>query len=73
MKSNDHTSVEISEAKPCDFSDGDHGSAVVDGKTVFGPWANMCAPCFDNFGVGLGLGKGQRLVLIEHPTLKAVD
>jgi hypothetical protein len=34
----------------------------VDGKTVHGPWANMCQSCFDKHGVGLGLGRGQRYV-----------
>lgn len=31
----------------------------VDGKTKYGPWANMCLSCHKAFGVGLGLGKGQ--------------
>jgi hypothetical protein len=37
--------------------------AVIDGKTIHGPWANMCASHFETHGVGLGLGRGQRLVL----------
>lgn len=42
----------------------------VDGKTVFGPWALMCERCFEEHGVGLGLGRGQKYdgktaVLIE--------
>ena len=40
--------------------------AAIDGKTTFGPWAYMCMPCYDTYGVGLGLGKGQRL-LIDPP------
>lgn len=36
--------------------------AIYDGKTTKGPWAYMCQECFDKFGVGLGLGVGQRLV-----------
>ena len=31
----------------------------VDGKTVFGPWADMCIPCHEGNGVGLGTGRGQ--------------
>ena len=31
----------------------------VDGKTVYGPWANMCLECYKVKGVGLGIGKGQ--------------
>lgn len=32
----------------------------VDGKTKMGPWACMCIRCHDRYGVGLGMGKGQR-------------
>ena len=39
--------------------------AAVDGKTKAGPWANMCSSCHLTHGVGLGLGKGQRLILIQ--------
>lgn len=37
--------------------------AHYDAKTIWGPWANMCESCFKQFGVGLGTGKGQRLVI----------
>jgi len=37
--------------------------ARYDGRTVFGSWAYMCEECWRRFGVGLGLGEGQRLVL----------
>lgn len=37
--------------------------AEYDGKTSMGPWANMCAEDFKTFGMGLGTGKGQKLVL----------
>ena len=36
-------------------------TATVDGKTKMGPWAFMCEACHTVFGVGLGVGKGQRL------------
>lgn len=36
------------------------GQSYVDGKTIKGPWANMCENCFGRFGIGLGLGLGQR-------------
>lgn len=39
--------------------------AAYDGKTTEGPWANMCEFHFKKYGVGLGTGKGQRLVLAE--------
>lgn len=37
--------------------------AAVDGATTQGPWAYMCIPCHEVHGVGLGLGKGQRLLI----------
>lgn len=37
--------------------------ALFDGKTRIGPWAFMCLQCFGKFGIGLGTGKGQRMVL----------
>lgn len=45
------------------------GAAGYDGKTIFGPWAHMCPEAFTRYGVGLGVGRGQRLVLRgEEPT-----
>jgi hypothetical protein len=32
----------------------------VDGKTVYGPWSNMCLPCHNQYGIGLGTGHGQK-------------
>ena len=39
--------------------------AGYDGRTKAGPWAYMCEVCFKDMGVGLGTGKGQKLVLEE--------
>lgn len=39
--------------------------AAVDGATIYGPWANMCDGCHGSIGVGLGTGRGQRLLLEE--------
>jgi hypothetical protein len=64
MKNNTETIVEL--PKPCDFctAEGDIATdAIVDGKTTFGPWANMCDRHFEAHGVGLGLGRGQRLIV----------
>ncbi len=36
--------------------------ALVDGKTKYGPWGNMCIPCFAKNGIGLGVGRGQVLI-----------
>ena len=32
----------------------------IDGKTIAGPWAVMCPECFRSWGLGLGVGRGQR-------------
>jgi hypothetical protein len=37
--------------------------ALFDGRTHIGQWANMCHPHMTSHGVGLGLGRGQRLVI----------
>lgn len=55
-----HTAVEVTSLPKCDMCDK---PAYADGKTQFGPWGNMCKTHFAMFGVGLGLGKGQRFVL----------
>jgi hypothetical protein len=34
----------------------------IDGKTILGPWANMCVKCHSTKGCGLGSGRGQRFV-----------
>ncbi len=38
--------------------------AAYDGRTTEGPWANMCEYHFQMYGVGLGTGRGQKLVLV---------
>lgn len=52
----------VSEKKECDFcNDGE--TAKYDGKTVLGGrWAYMCKAHFEKYGVGLGTGKGQKLI-----------
>jgi len=40
--------------------------AAFDARTVFGSWANLCSICFGQYGTGLGLGKGQHLVLVPE-------
>ena len=55
-----HTEVKVPYLPKCDFCSA---KAQYDGKTGNGPWAYMCRMHFVEFGVGLGLGKGQRLVV----------
>ncbi len=58
MKDNTSTLIDI--IPQCDFCKTK--KAKYDGKTVFGPWANMCSRCFQEKGMGLGLGLGQELI-----------
>ena len=37
-------------------------TAVYDCKTKMGSWGNLCEVCFKTFGIGLGTGKGQKLI-----------
>ncbi|MBT0774168.1 hypothetical protein KIH74_34805 [Kineosporia sp. J2-2] len=46
---------------------GEHRIAQYDAKTRQGPWANLCPDCFAEHGIGLGTGKGQRLVVGRRP------
>ena len=58
-----HTAVQVATIPNCDLCSGSvKRPAFVDGKTKLGPWAYMCRIHFTTHGVGLGLGKGQRLV-----------
>jgi hypothetical protein len=61
------TEVHVDEIPLCDFCKqvGRDREAVYDGKTVFGPWADMCEEHFENLGVGLGVGRGQKLIKKE--------
>lgn len=45
------------------------GQNYVDGKTIEGPWANMCERCHYVHGCGLGNGRGQ-LYNAQHVKLK---
>ena len=65
---NDHTSVEVSTPHYCDFCRMDSGTSRVEAEydgatTVNGSWANMCGKHYSQYGTGLGLGRGQRLIL----------
>jgi len=58
-----HGAVKVPARPKCDFCEQ---QALVDGKTVFGPWANLCYAHFKTYGVGLGLGRGQVLLTDEE-------
>lgn len=67
------TEVKVKELPSCDIHRQNMGGegpgpevpAEYDGKTLFGPWAFMCAECFPLYGMGLGTGLGQRLIKEE--------
>ena len=55
--------VTVSNIPQCQFCSA---PAAYDAKTHMGPWAYLCEKCFKRHGIGLGLGKGQRLVRKEE-------
>jgi len=55
---NKETQTTLTEKRKCDFCDKE---AKFDAKTQIGPWAYMCDHHFQMYGVGLGVGRGQRL------------
>ena len=69
-----HTQVDVFELPSCDFCQqaGRDVTALYDGKTQFGSWANMCQKHFNMYGIGLGLGKGQKLNVIKDLASRTV-
>ena len=55
------TKVKVAVLPKCDICQNE--TAKYDAMTTQGPWAYQCAGCFADYGVGLGLGKGQELVV----------
>lgn len=58
-----NTEAKVMALPKCDFCSE---RAKYDGKTKNGQWANMCQKDFDEYGVGLGMGRGQKLV-VQQP------
>lgn len=58
-----HTQRETFLDLDCDFCSQNKKITVAmyDAKTSAGPWAYMCEEHFKKYGIGLGLGKGQKL------------
>ena len=57
----------------CDLCGVELKKSRIDGKTIHGPWANMCPMCHLQFGVGFGTGKGQKFDLQKDGTWKKVQ
>jgi hypothetical protein len=63
--------VEVATLPKCDIHAMLHDGkpapdAAYDGKTMLGPWANMCEEHWKTYGPGrTGTGMGQRLILRE--------
>jgi len=65
-----HIKVTVERLPKCDFCGK---IARYNGRTKDGRWANMCEGCFAIRGVGLGLGKGQELILASVGGLEIED
>lgn len=65
------TEAYVKELPNCDFCKQDNliVDAEYDGKTVMGPWANMCAKHHVQYGTGVGTGRGQKLIVGEKPAV----
>jgi ribosomal protein L37AE/L43A len=50
--------VKVGKGHECQFCEK---KAKYDARTKMGSWAFLCQSCFDKYGVGIGLGKGQKL------------
>ena len=63
------TEVEVDKLPSCDLCKAlkikDDEPALYDGATSMGPWAYMCETHFHMYGIGLGTGQGQRLIVRE--------
>ena len=46
----------------CEVCHASITDTFIDGRTIHGPWANMCPTCHKEIGVGLGTGRGQKYV-----------
>ena len=67
VKGSKHTRVEVTKLPQCDFCKQDptvlYQEAQYDGRTRMGPWAFMCREHFTQYGIKLGLGFGQELLV----------
>jgi len=61
-----HFEVMVDKLPQCDFCKRPplalYREAHYGGQTTFGYWASMCEEHFGQYGIGLGLNRGQRLI-----------
>lgn len=57
-----NTVVRVDRIPNCDLC-MDPTPAEYDAKSRQGPWGYMCEEHFQRYGIGLGMGRGQRLKL----------
>lgn len=63
-----HTATEVTSIPPCDLHD-DGTAAYADARLpAYGSWGNLCKAHFDTHRCTLGLGNGQRFVLVLSDT-----
>lgn len=65
--------VEWMGSKTCDFCGKTCENELIDGMTVFGPWAVMCPTCFKANGIRIAPGYGQRYKLDKDGKLMKVE
>ena len=63
-----HTKTDVTELPFCDICI--KKPAAYDSRLKSGAWGYMCEDCFEEFGVGLGEGKGQKLILVDKFEIK---
>lgn len=63
-----YTEVKVYNTKYCDLCQviGKTTVALYDAKTKMGPWGYLCKTHFQEQGIGLGLGKGQKLIYVDE-------
>jgi len=54
----------------CQVCNAEYIDFVYDARMRVGMWAYMCEDCFNEYGIGLGLGKGQKY---DTKTLQKVE
>lgn len=68
--------TEVDKLPDCDFCTEEciGTDSHYDGLTIYGSWANMCQGHFDHYGTGLGMGRGQRLIVSsKFETTKSLE